>query len=76
MGLQTQRVRQGWLPLCWRRDGGEVKRGGERKPRGYCLRVRAWGDFPGGSVGKNLPADAGNMGIISDPGRSHMPQGS
>ena len=53
-----------------------MKRGGERKPRGYCLRVRAWGDFPGGSVGKNLPADAGNMGIISDPGRSHMPQGS
>ena len=28
--------------------------------------------FPGGSVVKNLPASAGDMGLIPDPGRSHM----
>ena len=31
-----------------------------------------WG-FPGGSVVKNLPASAGDMGLIPDL-RSHMPQ--
>ena len=30
------------------------------------------GDFPGGTVVKNLPANAGNMGSIPGPGRSHM----
>ena len=30
--------------------------------------------FPGGSVVKNLPASAGDMGLIPDPGRSHMLQ--
>ena len=29
--------------------------------------------FPGGSVVKNLPAIAGDMGSIPDPRRSHMP---
>ena len=28
----------------------------------------------GGSVVKNLPDNAGNMGSIPDPGGSHMPQ--
>ena len=32
-------------------------------------------DFPGGLVVKNLPANAGDMGSIPVPGRSHMPQG-
>ena len=27
--------------------------------------------FPGGSVVKNLTANAGHMGVITDPGRSH-----
>ena len=31
-------------------------------------------DFPVDSVVKNLPANAGDMGSISDPGRSHMPR--
>ena len=31
-------------------------------------------DFPGGSVGKNLSANAGDMGSIPGPGRSHMPR--
>ena len=28
--------------------------------------------FPGGSVVKNPPANAGDMGLIPGPGRSHM----
>ena len=28
--------------------------------------------FPGGPVAENLPASAGDMGSIPDPGRSHM----
>ena len=30
----------------------------------------------GGSVVKNLPANAGDMGLIPDPGRSHVPRGN
>ena len=30
-------------------------------------------DFPGGAVVKNLPANAGDMGSIPGPGKSHMP---
>ena len=29
-------------------------------------------DFPGGSVVKNPPANAGDMGSIPGPGRFHM----
>ena len=32
------------------------------------------GDFPGGAVVKNPPANAGNMGSSPGPGRSHMPR--
>ena len=31
-------------------------------------------DFPGGTVVKNPPANAGDTGSNSGPGRSHMPQ--
>ena len=30
-------------------------------------------DFPGGTLVKNPPVNAGNMGSIPGPGRSHMP---
>ena len=30
--------------------------------------------FPGGTVVKNPPANAGGTGLSSGPGRSHMPQ--
>ena len=30
------------------------------------------GDFPGGAVVKNPPANAGDMGLSPGPGRSHM----
>ena len=32
--------------------------------------------FPGGSVIKNPPADAGDTGLIPNLGRSHMPWGN
>ena len=32
--------------------------------------------FPGGSMVKNPPANAGDTGSIPDPGRSHKPQGN
>ena len=32
--------------------------------------------FPGGSVIKNLPANAGDTGLSPGPGRSHMPRSS
>ena len=31
-------------------------------------------DFPGGTVDKNSPANAGDMGSISHLGKYHMPQ--
>ena len=31
------------------------------------------GNFPGGAVAKNLPANAGNMGSILGPKRFHVP---
>ena len=34
------------------------------------------GDFPGGPAVKNLPASVGDTGLISGPGRSHMPWGN
>ena len=30
-------------------------------------------DFPGGTVAKNPPANAGDTGLIPGPGRSHKP---
>ena len=37
-----------------------------------CHFSKIWEGFPGGSVVKNPPANAGDMGSIPDPGRSHM----
>ena len=36
------------------------------------IKVKKW-DFPGGAMVKNLPAKAGDMGLIPGLGRSHMP---
>ena len=35
-------------------------------------KVKEMKGFPGGPVVKNLPARAGDMGSIPDPGRSHL----
>ena len=43
--------------------------------RNYEIKIGLWG-FPGGPVVKNLPANAGDVGLIPSSGRSHMPQGS
>ena len=39
------------------------------------IKNHAWG-FPAGIVGKNPPADAGDMGSVPGPGRSHIPPGA
>ena len=36
----------------------------------------AGGDFPGGAVVKNPPANAGDTGSSPGPGKSHMPWSS
>ena len=35
--------------------------------------IKNFGDFPGGSVVKNPPANAGDMGSSPGLGRSHVP---
>ena len=42
-------------------------------PKSQRIRVLRKG-FPGGSVVKNLPANAGDTGLIPDLERSHVPQ--
>ena len=49
-------------------ERGDDKR---EKRRTVSKRLHA---FPGGSVVKNLPANAGDTGSVPDAGRSHMPQ--
>ena len=39
----------------------------------HPLVKKNWGGFPGGSMVKNSPANAGDMGSVSGPGRSHTP---
>ena len=40
-------------------------------PSSLCLNI-TFRDFPGGTVVKNPPANAGDTGLSPDPGRSHM----
>ena len=41
----------------------------------FCYPLKKiYRSFPGGSVVKNLPANAGDRCLIPDPGRSHIPQ--
>ena len=44
--------------------------GGKGSIRNTC------GDFPGGAVDRNPPANTGDVGSVSGPGRSHMQQSS
>ena len=37
------------------------------------LKINTDQGFPGGSVVKNLPANAGDVVLIPDPRRSHIP---
>ena len=56
--------------------GGEVEaKGFEEFSCWWHVSVLIMGrDFPGGTVVKNLPANAGNMGSSPGPGRSHVPR--
>ena len=60
------------VPSQWRRDSlaqswvSIIKTFNNITPR----------DFPGGAVDKNLPANAGDMGLIPGPGRSCMWKGN
>mgnify|MGYP007134254966 CR=1 FL=1 len=42
--------------------------------RAISKKEQVAGGFPGGPVGENPPASAGDMGGISGPGRSHVPR--
>ena len=42
--------------------------------RSLGLKIEGLWDFPGGSVVKNLLANAGSKGSLLGLGRSHMPQ--
>ena len=43
---------------------------------GFSIVRRQRRDFPGGTVDKNPPANAGNSCLIPGPGRYHMRQGN
>ena len=44
------------------------------KGRGNLIIKRDFRGFPGGTVVKNPPANAGDTGSSPGPGRSHMPR--
>ena len=46
----------------------------ERKKKIYPIKIVIPWDFPGGTVVKNTPANAGDTGSSPGLGRSHMPR--
>ena len=51
------------------------KRNENQTTMGYHLKkIHALQGFPDGSVVKNLSANAGDLGLIPDPGKFHVPQ--
>ena len=70
-------MRCGNVMSCWRQNQGQVKetlrkdKTGKILPRPDCIMVKCT-DFgvPGSSVVKNLPANAGDAGLIPESGRS------
>ncbi|KAJ8787793.1 hypothetical protein J1605_005695 [Eschrichtius robustus] len=69
-----------WLRICLPMQGTRVRAlvcedptcRGATKPMHHNEEYP--GDFPGGAVVKNPPANAGDMGSSPGPGRSHMPR--
>ena len=58
-------------------EGRCVLKGAMERPEVQCLPHNEWKDWnKHGSVAKKLPAHAGNVGSIPDPGRPHMLQGN
>ena len=64
-------VRDGLVPWNYASSLGVIVIGQEMKE--FLKSKWSFGDFPGGSVVKNPPANAGDMGSSPGPGRSHMP---
>ena len=46
----------------------------ENTDRFYYIKIKNFWDFPGGTVVKNPPANAGDTGSSPGPGSSHMPR--
>ena len=71
-------VHQVLVFYCFYRPREKSRAEGKRRPISemiYKILIKNnEGDFPGGTVVKNLPANAGDMGSSPGPGRSHMPQ--
>ena len=71
-----------WLILrnlgAWEHDEGEKKSHlyfhSSLTETWHCFQLRLSMDFPGGTVNKNPPANAGDMGSILSLGRFHMPR--
>ena len=53
-----------------------MKRGSASLSSGKCKSELTPGDFPGGTVVKNPPANAGDTGSSPGLGRSHVPRSS
>ena len=49
---------------------------GVREVKDSTYREKKTKDLHGGPVVKNPPANAGDMGSVPNPGRSHIPQGN
>ena len=63
--LVSEEVKRGFpSSLCLNNKGWQHKQGKKRTPQ----------VFLGGAVVGNPPANAGDVGSIPGPGRSHMPQ--
>ena len=57
-------------------NGGRIAYGMGQENMEIEWNYKASKDFPGGPVVNSPPARAENMGLISGPGRFHMPWGS
>ena len=63
---QSHKQKKSWVP--------ESLHGGESyATRNIHVKTAGW-DFPGGTVLKNPPTNAGNTGLSPGLGRSHMEQ--
>ena len=77
------------VDVSWSHQGGyedpweRVSQGLNVSPQGWAWEAPARAaveleeqDFPGGTVGRNAPTNAGDRGSIPGPGRFHMPWGN
>ena len=60
------------MGLTWGKEAVWKRRRRKKKPHNLDFKNETAGIFPGGSVGQNLPANAGDTGSIPDSGRFPM----